>query len=302
MKKLLFIFNPYSGKALIKNQLFVIIDTMVKAGYEVTVHPTQKAGDAREKVMKDADGYDLVVCSGGDGTLDEVVAGIMSCEKKMPLGYIPAGSTNDFGTSLGISKDMEKAARTAVSGTGFRCDVGSFNEEFFVYVAAFGLFTAVSYTTSQEWKNILGHAAYIIGGFKCLHDIPSYLLQVEYDNRRIIDEFIFGMITNSTSVGGFKGMTGRDVLLDDGVFEVTLIKKPKNPIELNEIIVSLVNHVDNTDLVYSFKTSELHLSSGHEIPWTLDGEFGGKHTEVIIKNRKQAVEIMTDETQKPTSK
>ena len=213
-KKLLFVFNPCSGKAQIKNQLLDIVDTMVKADYEVTIYPTQCAGDAKEKVEAYAGNYDLVVCSGGDGTLDEVVTGMMQCKAKVPLGYIPAGSTNDFASSLGIPKDMEKAAEAAVIGKPFPCDVGLFNGDYFVYVAAFGLFTEVSYKTSQEWKNVLGHAAYILEGAKCLHDIPSFMMQVEYNNMRIQDEFIYGMITNSTSVGGFKGMTGKDVLLE----------------------------------------------------------------------------------------
>ena len=206
--------------------------------------------------------------------------------------YIPAGSTNDFASSIGIPKDMEKAAEAAVTGKPFPCDVGLFNGDYFVYVAAFGLFTEVSYKTSQEWKNVLGHAAYILEGAKCLHDIPSFMMQVEYNNMRIQDEFIYGMITNSTSVGGFKGMTGKDVLLDDGVFEVTLIKKPKNPMELNEIIASLINLVDDTDMIYSFKTAEVKFTASREIPWTLDGEFGGDHEEVCVKNLKQAVDII----------
>lgn len=291
-KKLLFVFNPHSGKAQIKNQLLDIVDTMVKEDYEVTIYPTQAAGDAIRKVEEEADNYDMVVCSGGDGTLDETVTGLMHLQEKPLLGYIPAGSTNDFATSLGIPKDMVKAAGAAVNGKPFPCDIGSFNEDFFVYVAAFGLFTEVSYKTSQEWKNVLGHAAYILEGAKRLHDIPAYRMEVGYDNVRISDEFIFGMITNSTSVGGFKGMTGKDVLLDDGVFEVTLIKKPRNPIELNEIIASLINLVDDTDMIYSFKTDEVHFQAKREIPWTLDGEFGGDHEEVVVKNMCKAVTIM----------
>ncbi len=291
-KRLLFIFNPYSGKAQVKNQLFDIVDVMVKADYEVTIYPTQRTGDGEEKVEREAGAYDLVVCCGGDGTLDEVVTGIMRRGKTQPLGYIPAGSTNDFATSLGIPKDMVKAAEAAVHGTEFLCDIGSFNQDYFVYVAAFGLFTAVSYKTSQEWKNVLGHAAYILEGMRSLHEIPSFLMEVRYGNIRLQDEFVFGMISNSTSVGGFKGMTGKDVLLDDGVFEVTLIRKPRNPIELNEIIASLVNLVDDTDMVYSFKTDEVQILSRDPVSWTLDGEFGGEHTEVWIKNLCQAVQIM----------
>ncbi len=291
MKKLLFVFNPFSGKALIRNHLYEIIDIMTKADYEVTIYPTQRVNDAREKVEKEAAKYDLVVCSGGDGTLDETVAGLMNCGKKVPLGYIPAGSTNDFATSLSIPKEMEKAADVAVNGEPFPCDVGWFNGNNFVYVAAFGLFTEVSYKTSQEWKNVLGHAAYILEGIKRLHEIPSFRMQVEFNNCCIQDEFIYGMITNSTSVGGFKGMTGKDVELDDGIFEVTLIKKPKNPMELNEMIASLVNLVDDTDMIYSFKTKYVKFTAKQEIPWTLDGEYGGDHIEVEIKNLQQAVDI-----------
>lgn len=296
-KKLLFVFNPYSGKAQIKNHLLDIVDTMVKADYEVTIYPTQKAGDAKEKVEVEAGDYDLIVCSGGDGTLDETVTGMMNREQKIPLGYIPAGSTNDFATSLGIPKDMVKAANVAVNGNAFPCDIGSFNGDFFVYVAAFGLFTEVSYKTSQDLKNVLGHAAYLLEGAKCLHDIPAYRMQVEYNGNVIQDEFIYGMISNSTSVGGFKGMTGKDVLLDDGVFEVTLIKKPRNPIELNEIIASLINLVDDTNMVYSFKTQSVKFTAKQAIPWTLDGEFGGEHIEVCVENCKQSVEIMVEKTE-----
>ena len=292
MKKLLFVFNPLSGKALIKNYLFEIVDIMVKAEYDVTIYPTQRVNDAREKVEKEAAGYDLIVCSGGDGTLDETVGGLMNCGRRIPLGYIPAGSTNDFATSLGIPKDMIQAAHIAVNGKPYSCDVGWFNGNNFIYVAAFGLFTNVSYKTSQEWKNVLGHAAYILEGIKSLHEIPAFRMQVECDNSFFQDEFIYGMITNSTSVGGFKGMTGPDVELNDGVFEVTLIKKPRNPMELNEIIASLINLVDDTDMIYSFKTNCVKFTSKKEIPWTLDGEYGGDHIEVEIRNIQKAVDIV----------
>lgn len=292
MKKLLFIFNPHSGKAQIKNKLLQIVDIMVKAGYEVTIYPTQAKDDAQNIVQKRAKKYDLVVCSGGDGTLDEVVSGMILSEKRVPLGYIPAGSTNDFANSLKIPKDMIKAAQIAVSGKKFACDVGRFNENTFIYVAAFGIFTEVSYKTSQEWKNILGHAAYILEGAKSLHTISSYRMHVEYEDQVIEDEFIYGMITNSNSVGGFKNMTGKNVLLDDGVFEVTLIRKPRNPVELNEILASLTNLIDDTDLIYSFKTNKVTFLSEEEVPWTLDGEYGGSQQAVTVRNMQQALEIM----------
>ena len=291
-KKLLFIFNPCSGKGQIKNKLMEVIDIMVKAGYEVTIHSTQDREDAMQKVKNEAKNYDLVICSGGDGTLDEAVTGMMQSEKKVPLGYIPAGSTNDFANSLKIPKDIVKAAHVAVEGRKFPVDVGYFNGDSFIYIAAFGLFTDVSYQTSQELKNVLGHAAYILEGAKRLHNITSYKMRVEYDGNIIEDEFAYGMITNSVSVGGFKKLTGKNVLLDDGLFEVTLIRMPKNPVEWNEILSCLANLKDDFDLIYTFKTDCVKFLPEDVIPWTLDGEFGGEHKNVIVKNVHQALEIM----------
>ena len=295
MKKLLFVINGHSGKGQIKNRLLEIIDVMVQEGYQVTVHTTQAREDATNVVREQAKDYDLIVCSGGDGTLDETVTGLMQSGAKVPIGYIPAGSTNDFANSLKIPKNMLHAGKTAVTGRRFPCDVGEFNGDFFIYVAAFGIFTDVSYATSQELKKVLGHVAYILEGAKRLHTIKSYHMRVEYDGQETEGDFLLGMITNSTSVGGFKGMTGKNVKLDDGLFEVTLIHKPKNIIELNEIIASLTNLKDTTDLIDSFRADEVRFYAEEEIPWTLDGEFGGDHREVLIQNHHQAMEIMVKE-------
>ena len=293
-KKLLFVFNPKSGKGQIKNRLLDILDTFVKSGYEVVAHPTQAKDDARLMIEKHARNYDLVVCSGGDGTLDEAVSGMMESPVKVPIGYIPAGSTNDFAASLKIPKNMLRSADIAVNGKRFPCGVGGFNEDYFSYVAAFGLFTDVSYQTSQNLKNVLGHGAYIIEGAKRLVDIPSYILEVEVNGEVIRDEFIYGMITNSTSVGGIKNMTGQDVMLDDGLFEVNLIKFPQNPLQLNEILTNLMMpKAIDTQYIYSFKTDHMILRCENQaIPWTLDGEFGGNHRDVEITNHKQAVQFM----------
>lgn len=295
MKKLLFVVNGHSGKGQIKNKLLDIIDIMIKEGYHVQVHTTQEREDATKVVREQAKYYDLVVCSGGDGTLDEAVTGMMQSEVRTPLGYIPPGSTNDFANSLEIPKDMIQAAKTAVLGVPFSCDVGEFNGDYFIYVAAFGIFTDVSYATSQELKNALGHVAYILEGAKRLYTIKTYHMRVEYDGNEIEGDFLLGMITNSTSVGGFKNMTGKDVKLDDGMFEVTLIHKPKNIIELNTIIASLTNLKDETDLIDSFRAESVKFYSEEEIPWTLDGEFGGDHKEVQIKDHCKAVDIMINE-------
>lgn len=290
-KKLLFVYNPKAGKARIRTKLADILEVFARDGYELTVCPTQKREDARRIVAGRSREYDLVVCSGGDGTLDETVTGMIQSGFRTPIGYIPAGSTNDFGGSLALPKNMVKAAETIVEGQDFPCDMGSFNEDIFVYIAAFGLFTDVSYETGQDMKNVLGHMAYILEGMKRLSAIKSYPMRVSYEDKVIEDDFIFGMITNSVSVGGFKNITGRNVKLDDGVFEVTLIKRPKNPVELNNIMLSLLNRAIDTKSMYCFRTAELELESPDPVSWTLDGENGGSHRNVHIKNLRQAIEI-----------
>ncbi len=293
-KKLLFIFNSHSGKGKIKNNLVEIIDIFVKAGYETTVYTTQSQGDAVNKAYEEAANYDRIVCSGGDGTMDEVVTGVMKSGIKVPVGYIPAGSTNDFGNSLGIDKDMIHAADIAANGYRFPCDIGKFNDDYFVYVAAFGIFTEVSYATDQGLKNMLGHTAYILEGAKQLWDIPSYRMQVEYDGNVLYDEFIYGMITNSMSVGGFKGIIPGNISLNDGKFEVTLIRMPKNPIELNDILAFLTGMSKDSTMVYSFQTDHIKLTSNEVVPWTLDGEFGGDHQVVRLNDCQQALDIIVE--------
>lgn len=291
-KKLLFIYNPKAGKAKIRNKLADILDVFARANYEITVFPTGARGDAKKAMECRSKDYDLVVCSGGDGTLDEVVTGMFESGFKTPIGYIPAGSTNDFGGSLSLPKNMVKAAEIIVEGRTYACDIGSFNEDVFVYIAAFGLFTEVSYETAQDAKNLLGHMAYLLEGMKRLSSIKSFPMRVSYEDKVIADDFIFGMITNSFSVGGFKNITGKNVLLDDGVFEVTLIKRPKNPIELNNIMVSLLNHDIDTNVMYCFRTAELTLESMESVAWTLDGENGGSHKSVHIENICKGMDII----------
>ncbi len=290
-KKMLFIYNPKAGKGQIRNHLSDILDVLVKGGYEVTAYPTQCAGDAVRAAREKAKRYDCVVCSGGDGTLDEVVTGIMRSSKIVPVGYIPAGSTNDFANSLKLPRNMVEAAQVVVEGDLFRCDIGSFNQDNFVYIAAFGLFTDVSYETKQEYKNVLGHVAYILEGMKRLPSIKSYQMKITAEDLEIEGDFIFGMITNSMSVGGFKRITGKYVELNDGLFEVTLIKRPTNAMELNQILTDLVNRNIDASQMYCFKTASLHIESEEEVPWTLDGEFGGRHTQVDVVNCREVLQI-----------
>lgn len=295
---MLFVFNPKAGKGKIKTHLLDIVDIFSSHDYEIIIRSTQAPRDAYEKAKEYANSVDMIVCSGGDGTLDEVVTGIMEAESSVPIGYIPAGSTNDFANSLFMPKNMTKVAEMIMEEELYHCDIGRFNQKTFAYVAAFGLFTDVSYETDQDLKNVLGHVAYVLEGVKRLFDIKSYHMKVTSDEVQAEDDFIVGMITNSRSVGGFKNLTGKNVDMNDGLFEVTLIAHPKNPLQLQEIITALVMAEDNTDLIYSFKTKKLTIGSDEEVPWTLDGEFGGDHSYVDIENRHKALNLYLKSTKK----
>ena len=290
-QKLLFIYNPISGQSKIKSVLADVIDCMIKADYEVTVYPTQQPRDAITKVADEAALYDRIICSGGDGTLDEVVTGLMNAQIERPVGFIPTGSTNDFANSLNLSSDPIDAARVAVSDDLIRCDVGRFKEDYFVYVAAFGLFTEASYATSQELKNLIGHTAYILEGVRQLTEIPSVHMTVENDGQILEGNFLFGMVTNSVTIGGIKGLITEEVGLNDGLFEVTLIETPGNPLELSEILGFFTNLNRQTRLVHTFHAAEIKFASEEKVAWTLDGEFGGEHDTVTILNIPGQLEI-----------
>lgn len=298
MSKLLFIFNPHSGKSQIKNTLLRIIDLFVKAGYEVTVRPTQSALDAFQTVKKKASKYDVIVCSGGDGTLNEMVSGLMSSGAPTKLGYIPAGTTNDFAASLGISTNMIEAAKNIIKGVELKCDIGSFNDSYFTYISAFGAFTEVAYQTPQQSKNLLGHLAYVLEGIKRLSSIKTYHMIVEHDGEVFEDDFVFGMVSNSMSVGGFKGIGDLGIVLDDGLFEVALVKMPKNAFDLQLTINDLLKLQVDSNYIYIFKSGEIKITSEELISWTLDGEFGGTTNHVLIKNNKQAITFLTKSSEK----
>ncbi|MCI8556383.1 MAG: YegS/Rv2252/BmrU family lipid kinase [Lachnospiraceae bacterium] len=301
-KKLYFIYNPHAGKEHIKGKLYGILQVMADAGYELTVYPTKGAQDAVDQLIQMPEGYDLVVCSGGDGTLDEVVTGMMQREEKLPIGYIPAGTCNDFARSLKIPVNMAEAAQIAVQGQNFLCDVGSFNDKHFIYIAAFGIFTDVSYSTKQEVKNVLGQMAYILEGMKSIYNVKSYQLKVTSEEMSFEGDFLFGMVTNSKSVGGFKGIVGKDVVFDDGVYEVTFIRRPRNPMELQEILAALLVKEIDSKYMYSFRSARIEVEAQEPIPWTLDGEFGGEHAHAVISNNPRAVEIrVTEECRKSIS-
>ncbi len=302
MEKLLFIFNPLSGKGQIKFHLLNIIDMFTRNGFEVTVHPTQAKFDAYQTVLSRAEDFDVVVVSGGDGTLNEVIKGLMNLKsgKKIPLGYIPSGTMNDFAKSLGIPKNMTKAALKIIGGETGEVDIGSFNDEYFTYVAAFGAFTDVSYETPQQMKNVFGSLAYIAEGLrlKRLSNTKPYHVKISYNDVEFEDDFIFGMVCNSISVGGFKGLSGKDVLLNDGVFEGLFIKMPQSLVELQATINALLARDITADYFYYFKTSAVEIHSDDDMPWTLDGEYGGNCKNVTIKNCCKAICIYTSPNSK----
>jgi len=292
MKKLLFIINTKAGKHQIKPIMCDIIDLYVSAGYKVTVHTTQARGDAEEVARTRGGGYHMVVCSGGDGTVAEVVNGLLHLDEAPLLGYLPAGTTNDYARSLGIPTKLIEAAFNTVEGFAYACDIGNFNGHYFVYVAAFGLFTDVSHQTPQEAKNMIGHLAYILEGIKSLTSVKSYHLKVQYDDNIVEDDFIYGMITNSISVGGFKMFTGKDMLLDDGLFEMLLIRMPQNLMDLQAIIGALLLQKVEEKYMLFTKTKEVTITCEDSLPWTLDGEDGGEHKSAHILNHQKAINII----------
>ena len=295
MRRMLFIYNPRAGKGTIRNLLSYILEEFSRHDIVITIHPTTRSRDALKVMKKHGAEYDLVVCSGGDGTLDEVVTGMMQGGFSVPVGYIPAGSTNDFASSLGIPKQMRDAAAAIAEGRVFDCDIGRINASYFIYVAAFGAFTDVSYKTSQDMKNMLGHAAYLLEGVKSFSALKSWRLRFMSKEMSGEGDFLYGMITNSNSVGGFKGITGNDVTLNDGKFEVTLIRMPETVIEWPTIISALLTGTAH-DKVITFKTANLKITGEEDLPWTTDGEYGGTWKSSEITNLSRALPIILDPT------
>ncbi len=294
MKKLLFVFNPNAGKSTIKESLCDIIDIFTKGGYEVTAYPTQARLDGFQKILEDASKYDLVVSSGGDGTMSESIKGIMNSGANVPIGYIPAGTVNDFAHSMDISKNMIDAANAVVTGVPFAYDVGSFNGDYFCYVAAFGAFTDVSYETPQSTKNIFGHLAYLMEAVKRIKDLEAYDITVEHDGEVYRDDFVVGLVSNTISIAGLSNLVAKGVVFDDGLFEVTLIKTPNSPLELSRILNCLIMKNLDPKYFYTFKTSRVRFTSEQEIKWTLDGESGGSYTVADIEAMRQAVKIIVE--------
>lgn len=286
--------NPCAGTKKANKYLTDILVLFGSNGYNNTVYMTEAAGDAKKYAKANAKNFDLVVAIGGDGTFNEVVSGVLKSGADVEIGYIPAGSTNDFANSLKLSKNILKAAGDIMEGTARPIDIGSFNGRNFSYVASFGAFTEVSYTTPQNVKNILGHLAYALEGVKDIANLKSKHLRFVADGALIEDDFIFGAICNSTSVGGIIGLDPKVVDLSDGLFELLLIRLPKDILELNEILVALSSKKYNTKMVTFLSAKNITIETEEDINWTLDGEFAYGESLIKVKNLNQAIKFITN--------
>ena len=304
MKKLLLIVNPCAGQKRANKYLTDIVSLFCAQEYECTVFVTAKRGDAARKAEACAEQFDRLVCIGGDGTLNEMLSGIWHAGTDVPIGYIPAGSTNDFATSLNIPKDMVRAAQHIAAGEPVQCDIGRANgERSFNYVAAFGAFTEVSYATPQHLKNLLGHQAYVLEGVKSLAALKPYKVKVTSNELQVEDSFVYGMVSNTESVGGMRGLAGTGVDLQDGLFEVTLIKEIKNPMEVQQLVTAFLSkNFEKCDVLYSFKTSKITFESEEAIKWTLDGEYGGEWKEMRLEVEPRAIEFIIKKRKEKTKK
>ena len=294
-KSLLFVYNPMAGKEQIKNKLSDIIQVFCEADFLVTLMATNRQNDAKNAVIEYGSDFDYVVCSGGDGTMNEVATGLMRLEKRPVCGYIPAGTVNDFASSLKIPKIMKRAAKLVTEGTVFRCDMGGFNDRFFTYVAGFGAFTGVSFQTPQELKNMLGKTAYFIEALKHFAEITPHHMKIVYDDGEVEDDFLLGLVSNSVSVAGYKAYRKSDIKMDDGLFECLFIKNIQNAIEMQEVLNALLTKNLDAPQMVRFSSTDVHIFCEDEVQWTLDGEDGGVWREVVMHNHKQALPIICGE-------
>ena len=294
MKKLLIIMNPCSGKKRANSRLADIINILNRGGYDVTCYLTAARGDAVRAARERAGQFDLVVCIGGDGTFNEVISGLLASGASTPVGYIPAGSTNDFASSLKISKNILQAASDIVKGSPRSLDIGRFNDRYFSYIASFGAFTRTSYATSQSLKNTLGHLAYLLAGVKELGAIRSHHLRVTLGDGTVYeDDYIFGAISNSTSVAGILTLDPDLVDMDDGRFEVMLIRKPDSFLELSDCVLALMTQEYSTAMLTLTSTERVEIEAPPEMEWSLDGEQADGAAHCIVENLHSAVTVIT---------
>ena len=296
MKKLLFVLNPYAGMRKAAKALAEIIAVFNRADFDVRLYVTACSGDAVDAVARLASDVDFVVCSGGDGTFNETVTGLMQAGLDLPIGYIPAGSTNDFAASLGLSSDPLEAAQHIVEGVPFLYDAGKFGQRYFSYVASFGAFTKASYSTPQSAKNLLGHAAYVLEGMQEISQIRKHRIKMTLDGTEVLeDDYVFGAICNSTSVGGIMTLDPSQVDLQDGKFEVLLIRAPKNLQEISECLLAVQKQQYNNAMMTFRSASHILVEADPEMPWTLDGEKEDGHALVQVQNLHHAIRIIRKE-------
>ena len=292
MKKMLFIMNPYSGMRRAARYLADIIALFNRNGYEVITHMTGAQGEAIDVVEQTAARVDLVVCCGGDGTFNETITGLLRSGVDIPVGYIPAGSTNDFATSMKLSTNVMQAARDIVEGQPIAYDIGKFGNRYFSYVASFGAFTRASYATPQSIKNALGHTAYVLEGITELSQIRKEHVRMELDGEVVEDDFIFGAISNSTSVGGVLNLDPSLVDMADGKLEVLLIRVPRDLVELAECIKAVQSQQYNCSVITFRSAEKIKVHSNPLMPWTLDGEREDGHIHVDVENVHLAIRLI----------
>lgn len=292
--RILLIMNPIAGKTHGKASLYRVADLFSTNGYEVTLLNTAYKGHAAELVQENGDGYDLIVCCGGDGTLNEVVSGMMKKGLKQPLGYIPAGTTNDFASSLRLSYNLDKATKAIMNGKRRCLDIGYFMESrYFNYIASFGAFTNSSYSTPQSYKNTIGHLAYVLEGVKDIPNIRPYHMRIEANGSIYEDDYIFGAVSNSISIGGMVKLDTNQVDLNDGLFEIILIKNPKTPLELSRIIRALTKKEYNDKMIEFIQAPEAIFYMEKQIPWSIDGEYEAGGKEIQVRNIRNAITLLS---------
>ncbi len=296
-KRVLLIINPCSGKDRKRVGALEIINRLSSAGFDFDVETTKCQGDATTIAARKAADYDMVLCCGGDGTLNETINGLLRVDKRIPVGYIPSGSTNDLASTLGIPVGVGPATNMILNGKTNGYDVGAFGDKYFNYIASFGAATDLSYITPQKWKNLFGHNAYVyygvgvrmipmLAGFK-----PTYM-KIEYDGGVVEDKFYFGAISNTTSVAGvFKY---DDVKLNDGYFELLLVKGLKSNLDVFGILSKVIRKDYSGDNIIFTKTKNVRITCDQPVPWTLDGEFGGNQTNIDISVIHNAFDIYSD--------
>lgn len=292
-KRLLLIVNPCSGRAKMRTELLRVVETLSNGGYTITVYPTKTRGDATDYVLNLSENeYERIVVCGGDGTLNEVITGLMKSGLHITLGYIPSGTLNEWSSGLGIARSIPKAAEDINTGKKIQLDIGRFGDRYFSYTASFGAFTDASYSAPQDVKNVLGQAAYFFEGIKSLGNIKPVRLKFKTEEREIEGDFLFGAVSNSMSVGGIVKFDESAVKLNDGRFEVLLIRNPDNVLKLQPIIDGILKRDFDREGIEFFTTESITVTGGDGLSWTLDGEYAEGKDEIVISNMHNAIELI----------